>query len=111
MFVLSFAPASDSPPQQSDLESITPKTSGTCVEHMESSDAWTPSQLAKVVANIITERNSRGSPLLRLPGEIRNIIYGYILGGKTFMAAQNKTAPNHSCWVYTARSHYNDVIS
>ncbi|KAH7086755.1 hypothetical protein FB567DRAFT_602289 [Paraphoma chrysanthemicola] len=32
----------------------------------------------------ITKRNARDSPLLRLPGEIRNIIYGYVFGGKTF---------------------------
>jgi hypothetical protein len=33
-----------------------------------------------------TARNSRESPLLRLPGEIRNVIFGYVLGGKTLVA-------------------------
>jgi hypothetical protein len=33
-----------------------------------------------------TARNSRESPLLRLPGEIRNEIFSYVLGGKTLVA-------------------------
>ncbi|KAF1997456.1 hypothetical protein P154DRAFT_578877 [Amniculicola lignicola CBS 123094] len=30
-----------------------------------------------------TKKNEQDSPLLRLPAEIRNTIYGYVLGGKT----------------------------
>ncbi|KAF3001309.1 hypothetical protein E8E13_005142 [Curvularia kusanoi] len=40
--------------------------------------------------------NSESSPLLRLPGELRNIIYGYVLGGHTFGETwENKKPPQH----------------
>ncbi|KAI4631502.1 uncharacterized protein J4E87_002207 [Alternaria ethzedia] len=33
----------------------------------------------------IARQNQRNSPLLRLPAEIRHLIFGYVLGGKTFV--------------------------
>ncbi|KAH7086753.1 hypothetical protein FB567DRAFT_628844 [Paraphoma chrysanthemicola] len=50
---------------------------------MESPDAWIPSELTKAPLSLITERNNRESPLLRLPGEIRNVIYRFVLEEKT----------------------------
>jgi hypothetical protein len=36
---------------------------------------------AKTLSTAITEQNQVNSALLRLPGEIRNAIYHYVLGG------------------------------
>ncbi|KAI4648275.1 hypothetical protein J4E93_004687 [Alternaria ventricosa] len=37
----------------------------------------------------IARQNQRNSPLLRLPAEIRNLIFGYALGGRTFHISHN----------------------
>lgn len=41
---------------------------------------WLPYLIAP---NATSQRNARESPLLKLPGEIRNIILNYVLGGQT----------------------------
>lgn len=41
---------------------------------------WLPYLIAP---NATSQRNARESPLLRLPGEIQNIILNYVLGGQT----------------------------
>ncbi|KAI4926058.1 uncharacterized protein J4E92_006795 [Alternaria infectoria] len=38
----------------------------------------------------IARQNQRNSPLLRLPAEIRHLIFGYALGGKTFHIDYNE---------------------
>ncbi|KAF2036006.1 hypothetical protein EK21DRAFT_84386 [Setomelanomma holmii] len=52
----------------------------------------------------ISTRNQRESPLLRLPSEVRNVIYELVLGGKTF---KFKDAVNrgHASMVATSERH------
>ncbi|KAF3001828.1 hypothetical protein E8E13_003677 [Curvularia kusanoi] len=48
-------------------------------------------------------RNSKASPLLRLPGELRNEIYGYLIGGHEFPLLNETTARENNIFTqYTA---------
>ncbi|KAI4651704.1 uncharacterized protein J4E79_009185 [Alternaria viburni] len=45
-------------------------------------------RLSSEAAEVITKTNRQRSPLLRLPAELRNKIYGYVLGGMKLRIAQ-----------------------